>query len=92
MSMGSSKDIDDLLNEITVSHARYQSQPPKIAHQTVPLQDPAAHTKIADAVQREFDGHADIYINNAAISDRTILAISKQKHWTGYCYAIFELR
>lgn len=63
--------IDTLRNEISLMYNQGGSQPPKIAHQAVSLEDAEAHIKISDAVKKEFDGSIDIYINNAAISDRT---------------------
>ncbi|KAM5344361.1 hypothetical protein ACJ41O_012898 [Fusarium nematophilum] len=70
-STGSSKSIDDLRDEVSSFHAQDEGQLPKVVHQAVSLEDPDAHTRIADAIQREFDGHTDILINNAAITDRT---------------------
>ena len=70
-STGASKHIDQLRDAISLSFAQCESRPPKIAHQIASLEDPNAHVKVADAVQRGFDGQTDIYINNAGISDRT---------------------
>jgi 3-oxoacyl-[acyl-carrier protein] reductase len=70
-STSSSKKVDDLYTHVRSIHARFKDTRPKLSHQAVSLDDPEAHVTIADAVQRDFDGQIDIFINNAAITDRT---------------------
>ncbi|KAI8718153.1 hypothetical protein NCS52_00893300 [Fusarium sp. LHS14.1] len=70
-STSASKHIDELRGDIQSVYGHLNLQPPKTAHQIVSLEDPEAHVKIADAIKREFDGNLDIFINNAAITDRT---------------------
>ncbi|KAL2432704.1 hypothetical protein ABEF95_014707 [Exophiala dermatitidis] len=70
-STGASKHVDELREEVRSQCARCGNQPPKVVHQVAPLTYLDAHSKIADAIQKEFDSHADIFINNAAITDRT---------------------
>lgn len=70
-STGPSNNIGELRNKIISDHTSCENQPPKIIHQIVSLTELDAHVKIADEVQRQFDGHIDIFINNAAITDRT---------------------
>lgn len=70
-STGASKLVDELRGEIHALYSQCQDEPPKVAHQAISLEDQDAHTKIADAVEKEFNGQVDIFINNAAITDRT---------------------
>jgi NAD(P)-dependent dehydrogenase (short-subunit alcohol dehydrogenase family) len=56
---------------ITLLVIRYKVKRNMSASQPPRSQDLNAHTKLADAVQREFSGKVDIYINNAGITDRT---------------------
>ncbi|RSL96735.1 hypothetical protein CDV31_013339 [Fusarium ambrosium] len=70
-STSASKHIDELRGEIDSVYAHLNTKPPKIAHQIVSLDDPTAHTKVADAIKREFEGNLDIFVNNAAVTDRT---------------------
>lgn len=70
-STGSGKQIDGLRDEVNASHVGCKSQSPRVVHLVVSLEDRDAHQKIADAIQTNFDGRADILINNAAITDRT---------------------
>lgn len=71
-STNSSKHIDELRDEVNSIYARSEYQPPKVVHQVISLTDLDAHRKIADAIQEQFSGHVDIFISNAAITDRTI--------------------
>ncbi|KAM0550297.1 hypothetical protein ACHAPJ_008967 [Fusarium lateritium] len=70
-STSASKHIDELRDDIKSTYAQFDTQPPKVAHEIVSLEDFNAHTKLADAVKREFNGQVDIYVNNAGITDRT---------------------
>ncbi|KAJ9144636.1 hypothetical protein NKR23_g5975 [Pleurostoma richardsiae] len=70
-STGGRKHIDELREEVSGIYAHCENQPPKVVHHAVSLEDSNAHTKIADAIEREFNSHTDIFINNAAITDRT---------------------
>lgn len=70
-STSSGRQVDDLYVEIRSIHARFEDTRPKISHQAVSLDDPEAHLTIVDAIQRDFGGQIDIFINNAAITDRT---------------------
>lgn len=70
-STGSSDSIAGLRDKLNAHHAHCENQPPRIVHLTMSLTDPDAHEKIANEVQQQFGGHIDIFINNAALTDRT---------------------
>ncbi|KAJ3549625.1 hypothetical protein NM208_g414 [Fusarium decemcellulare] len=70
-STSASKHIDELHNEIKSFYAHLGIQPPKVAHKIISLEDQEAHVKMADAIKMEFEGKLDIFINNAAVTDRT---------------------
>ncbi|CAH0051906.1 unnamed protein product [Clonostachys solani] len=70
-STGAGKQIDELRGEVNLSYEGRENLPPKIVHQALSLTDTVAHTTLADAIQRHFDGQVDIFVNNAAITDRT---------------------
>lgn len=70
-STGASKGIDELRDEVNSFYTQAEAQAPKVVHHVLSLQDLDAHTKIADAIQKHFTSHLDIFINNAAITDRT---------------------
>ncbi|KIW98260.1 uncharacterized protein Z519_01844 [Cladophialophora bantiana CBS 173.52] len=70
-STGASTHIDKLRDEVSSAYSRSDTQRPKVVHLVLSLTDLEAHRKIANAVQSEFDGYTDIFINNAAVADRT---------------------
>ncbi|CVL07391.1 related to 3-oxoacyl-[acyl-carrier-protein] reductase [Fusarium mangiferae] len=70
-STSANKYIDELRDDVKSAYAEVNAQRPKVAHEIVSLEDLNAHTKLADAVKREFSGQVDIYVNNAGITDRT---------------------
>ncbi|VUC36498.1 unnamed protein product [Clonostachys rosea] len=70
-STAAGKQIDELRDEVNPSFDGRENLRPKIVHQAISLTDAVAHTKVADAIQTHFDGQVDIFVNNAAITDRT---------------------
>lgn len=67
----SEQQISKVCEEVRSANVHYGSSAPKIIFAAISLADPEAHQKLADVIQQDFDGHVDIYINNAATTDRT---------------------
>lgn len=79
--------IDKIADEIQNLYQDSEHQTPKIRGVAADMSSSTCHEDIADTIEREFDGHVDICINNAAPRTMTGIGSLDAEHISSMCFA-----